>query len=78
MPRTAAALFVAFLLRAGGALAQGEHQHHVPAPSAEHSEHAAQPMRAWYGPYAATRESSGTSWQPEASPHEGLHARFGE
>ena len=35
-------------------------------------------MRAWYGPYAITRESSGTSWQPEASPHEGLDARFGE
>src|SRR5687767_10019127 len=28
------------------------------------------------GPYAATRESSGTSWQPEASPMEGLHAHW--
>src|SRR5262245_47145736 len=82
-----AVLFSALLLLAGSALAQGEHQHHAPAapeaPAAaaetsEHAGHAAQPMRAWFGPYAATREASGTSWQPEATPHEGLHARFGE
>src|SRR4029077_19468558 len=84
MPRTAAAHFAALFLLAGGALAQGEHEHHDAAPAvaspapADHGEHAAQPMRAWYGPYAPTRESSGTSWQPEASPHEGLHASFGE
>ena len=85
MPRTAAALFVALVVRGGGALAQEEHQHHqAPAAMAEatahgdHAEHAAQAMRAWYGPYAPTREASGTSWQPETSPHEGLHARFGE
>jgi hypothetical protein len=71
--------FLGLLLLAGGAFAQGEHQHHEPAAAAdEHAGHAAQVMRAWYGRYAATRESSGTSWQPEASPHEGLHARLGE
>jgi len=26
-----------------------------------------------FGPYSLTRESSGTSWQPESSLHEGLH-----
>ena len=81
MPRTAAVLFAAFFVLAGGALAQGEHQHHAPpeqSSPAEHAEHAAQAMSAWYGPYAATRESSGTSWQPEATPHEGIHARFDE
>jgi|SoiMethySBSTD1v2_1073268.scaffolds.fasta_scaffold100222_3 hypothetical protein len=79
MPRTAVPALVGLLLLAGGAFAQGEHRHHEPAAASdEHAAHAAQPMRAWYGPYAATRESSGTSWQPEASPHEGLHARFGD
>lgn len=79
MPRTVAGLYVALFLLAGGAFAQGEHQHHeTAAASDEHAGHTAQAMRAGYGPYAATRESSGTSWQPEASPHEGLHARFGE
>ena len=29
------------------------------------------------GPYAATREASGTAWQPEASPHDGLHLTQG-
>jgi hypothetical protein len=29
------------------------------------------------GPYAATREASGTAWQPQASPHEGLRLMRG-
>lgn len=31
------------------------------------------PMKAALGPYAMTREASGTSWQPEAAPHAGIH-----
>jgi hypothetical protein len=31
------------------------------------------PMHGVFGPYAMTREASGTSWQPEATPMEGLH-----
>jgi hypothetical protein len=30
------------------------------------------------GPYPGSRESSGTSWQPEASPHQGIHAMYGD
>lgn len=30
-------------------------------------------MNGFYGPYPMTRESSGTSWQPEATPMEGVH-----
>lgn len=30
-------------------------------------------MAAFLGPYGMTREASGTSWQPESAPHEGLH-----
>lgn len=29
------------------------------------------------GPYAMNREASGTAWQPDVSPHEGLHAMAG-
>jgi len=32
-----------------------------------------QPMTGAYGPYAMSREASGTSWQPDASTHEGVH-----
>ena len=36
-----------------------------------------QGMRAWFGPYAMTRESSGTSWQPDSTVHQGIHTKFG-
>jgi hypothetical protein len=35
-------------------------------------------LRAALGPYAVTREASGTSWQPDASLHAGLHAMAGD
>jgi len=35
-------------------------------------------MKAFLGPYAMTREGSGTSWVPDTTPHEGVHGRFGE
>ena len=35
-------------------------------------------MPAAFGGYSMTRESSGTSWQPDASPHQGIHAVYGE
>jgi uncharacterized cupredoxin-like copper-binding protein len=35
-------------------------------------------MRGMYGPYAMTREASGTSWVPDASPHQGIHRMYGE
>jgi len=35
-------------------------------------------MRAMYGPYPATREASGTAWQPDAALHEGVHVVSGE
>jgi len=40
--------------------------------------HAAPEMRAALGPYPATREASGTSWQPDAAPHSGIHATYGD
>src|SRR5213075_3395782 len=40
--------------------------------------HAQEEMRGMYGPYAMARESSGTAWQPDASPHQGIHGMHGE
>ena len=50
--------------------ARHEHAH------AEH-EHPSE-MAGALGGYPMTRESSGTSWQPDSSPHEGIDAAFGE
>src|SRR5215472_11706716 len=35
--------------------------------------HGQHEMHALLGSYAMTRESSGTSWQPESAPHQGFH-----
>ncbi len=35
------------------------------------------PMNGLYGPYPMSREASGTSWQPDAAPHEGVHLTRG-
>jgi hypothetical protein len=35
-------------------------------------------MTSALGPYAMTRDGSGTSWVPEASRHDGLHAQAGD
>ncbi len=35
-------------------------------------------MTGLYGPYAMTREATGTSWQPDSTPHEGIHRHLGE
>src|SRR5262249_27257028 len=34
-------------------------------------------MSGMYGPYAMTREASGTAWQPDAARHQGLHTMKG-
>ena len=36
-----------------------------------------QPMTGAYGPYPMSREASGTSWQPDASTHDGPHLTRG-
>jgi len=54
---------------------------HLDHPHSDHpmpEQHEGSDMRARYGGYSMTRESSGTSWQPDASPHEGIHAMVGE
>src|SRR5713101_6967152 len=54
------------------------------APTSEGGDHShggharGDEMQGMYGPYAMARESSGTAWQPDASPHQGIHAMYGE
>lgn len=48
------------------------------AGHADHGEHAGHEMKGFLGPYGMGREGSGTSWQPDTSPHEGIHAQYGE
>jgi len=55
----------------GAAMAAHHHAHQA---SAMPEEHHAMAMRGFYGAYPMSRESSGTSWQPESSPVEGVHA----
>ena len=47
---------------------------HMTMPE-DHRAHAA--MTGMYGPYALSREASGTSWQPEATAHQGIHMMKG-
>jgi hypothetical protein len=41
--------------------------------SAQETNESIQSMRGFYGNYGMSREASGTAWQPEATPMEGLH-----
>src|SRR5689334_1613000 len=65
-----------------------EHAKHSPSVSpqdlegdaddAQHDHGAMHSMSGLLGGYGASREASGTSWQPEAAPHEGIHGALGE
>jgi hypothetical protein len=55
------------------------HRQHPPSPEAApqaHGEHG-MAMPGLLGPYPATREASGTSWQPDDTPHEARHGMHG-
>jgi hypothetical protein len=52
-------------------------------PSVDHMDHGIPDrtggaMRGFLGPYAITREASGTSWVPDTTPHGGIHRQYGE
>jgi len=70
------------LLLAAPAAAQDMpgHAHHEPMQDAatDHSQHATMAMPAALGPFVINREASGTSRQPDASLHTGLHAIAGD
>ena len=48
------------------------------APATSNTMPTMQSMSGNYGSYAMSRESSGTSWQPDSTPHEGLHIPAGD
>ena len=50
----------------------------VRAQEEMHHEHMGGRMTGMYGSYPMTREASGTSWQPESTPHEGIHIMQGD
>jgi hypothetical protein len=45
---------------------------------AGHSGHAGHSIKGFLGPYDMAREGSGTSWLPDSTPHEGVHAMLGD
>jgi hypothetical protein len=47
-------------------------------PHVGHGSHAAMPDTGVLGPYPMSREASGTSWQPDAAEHRGLHTMAGD
>ncbi|AXK71036.1 hypothetical protein DWG18_01200 [Lysobacter sp. TY2-98] len=47
-------------------------------PGMSASGHSMHGMAGALGPYSSSREASGTSWQPDASGHSGLHAMRGD
>src|SRR5215213_9400728 len=51
---------------------------HAQHGNQQHVGHDAHGMKAFLGRYGMTREGSGTSWVPDTTPHEGIHAQFGE
>jgi hypothetical protein len=70
----------AFLLAAIAAPALAQHEGHEPAeppPPGEAIVADAREPAGALGPYPMAREASGTAWQPDASPHAGLHAESG-
>jgi hypothetical protein len=44
--------------------------------SMEGMDHGTHVMRGMLGPYSMSREASGTAWQPESTPHLGLHTMW--
>jgi hypothetical protein len=51
--------------------------HDMPAAAEGAAPHPGHAMTGALGPYALGREASGTAWQPDSSPHSGVHLKSG-
>lgn len=75
-------VILSFLLLPAVAIAQHDHSKHEKKKEKDHAEHASHSehggMRGMYGPYPMSRESSGTAWQPDATPMGGIHVMRGD
>ena len=74
---SAAAIVLSFLPAWASAQAASGHEGHDMSamnsmPAREHE------MKSVLGPYSMTRDGSGTSWQPDATPMMGLHVKQGD
>jgi hypothetical protein len=71
-----------YLLTASATAQDHGHKHpssdHETQSAHEHAHAMGVEMRGMFGPYPMTREASGTSWQPEASPMQGVHFSGGD
>jgi len=57
----------------------GEHQREATAPPApSHAAHDGVYSNGAIGRYPASRDASGTAWQPDSSEHGGVHAQYGQ
>jgi hypothetical protein len=77
----ASATLAASLLLAASASAQEHGAHDIPPVGATPDESVdlgAHEMTSPLGEYSMSRDASGTSWQPDAAPHGGLHAMKGD
>lgn len=71
------ALILAVWCMSLSTLSFAQHEH-MNISSEKISEPEAHSMKAMLGPYSMSREASGTSWQPDSTPHEGIHFMQGE
>lgn len=62
---------------ADGAAPPVDHTAHTAMPAADHGAHLMH-MAGALGPYAMTRDASGTAWQPESTPMEAIHSQAGQ
>ena len=77
-PRTLPArLAMAALLLCGAGRVHAQVHDHAHMDMSRPMDHEPMSMSGMYGPYAMSREASGTAWQPEAAAHEGLHLMRG-
>jgi hypothetical protein len=76
----ARAIALAVLFWPAVALAQHD-MHDMPGMdhgSGDMDEEMVHPMTGMYGPYEMSREASGTAWQPDSTPNEGIHLMTGD
>jgi hypothetical protein len=55
-----------------------DHGHDMASMAGTRKDDRSLSMRSAFGPYSMTRDGSGTSWQPDATPMAGLHSTQGE
>jgi hypothetical protein len=68
-------IFALFMGVAVNSSAQDEHAHHHGHAANDVETHV---MKGTLGQYPMAREASGTAWQPDSTPHTGIHLQGGE